>query len=101
MLKKRYNLQKQIILKHNYRKLFFNILFKKSLKKNHFLEPLERLSYFAQDDYVRNLYFKFSTFQKLTCLISLSHKVHSKSYHYSRFFLNKQLDKLSISNTVK
>lgn len=101
MLKKRYNLQKQLYLKYNYKKLYLSSLLNASLSTNHYISPVDRLSYLAKEDYVDNLYFKFSTFQKLTCLISLSVKVHSKQYHYSRFFLNKQLNKLSISNTVK
>jgi len=88
-------------LKHNYIRLHLESLLQKSLSKNQYIDPIDRLSFFAREDYVDDLYFKFSTFQKLTCLISLSHKVHNKGYHYSRFFLNKQLNKLSISNTLK
>lgn len=72
-----------------------------SLGRNHGIDPIDRLSYLSRDTYLNNLYFKWSTFQKLTCLISLSTKVPSKSYNYSRFFLNKQLNKLVISNTLK
>ncbi len=101
MLKKKYNLQKQIFLKHNYRRLFLEKLFNLSLSSNQLLEPGERLSFFSRDSYYNDLYHKWCTLQKLTCLISLSPKVPSKSYHYSRFFLNKQLNKLVIANTLK
>ena len=101
MLKKRYNLQKQLYLKHNYKSLFQEKLLNASLARNHNVEPADRLSFFAREDFVNNLYYKWSTYQKLTCLVSLSVKVPSRVYHYSRFFLNKQLNKLVISNTLK
>ncbi len=78
-----------------------DILLNKSLQNNHNIEPLDRISYFSQEEYTDDLYFKWSTFQKLHCLITASPKVHNKSYHYSRFFLNKQLNKLVICNTLK
>lgn len=101
MLKKKYNLQKQLILKHNYNLQFLDKLLTLSLSKNHYIDPLDRLSFFCREDYLSNLFFKTVTFQKLTCLVSLSMKVPSKAYHYSRFFLNKQFNKLVISNTLK
>lgn len=101
MLKKRYNIQKQLFIKYNYRRLFFEQVIEISLKVNRYIDPINRLSYLAQEDYVDNIYYRFSTFQKLTCLISLSPKVHNRSYNYSRFFLNKQFNKLSIANTLK
>ncbi len=101
MLKKKYNLQKQMYIKHNYKKLYLTSLLYRSLRKNQYIPAVDRLSYLAKEDHVDNLYFKFCTFQKLTCLISLSAKVHHRKYQYSRFFLNKQLDKLSMSNTLK
>jgi len=101
VLKKKYNLQKQIYLKHNYKSLFLEKLLTLSLARNHSIDPIDRLTYLSRDSYLNNLYFKWSTFQKLTCLISLSTKVPSKGYNYSRFFLNKQLNKLVISNTLK
>jgi len=101
VLKKKYNLQKQLHLKHNYKKLFVTSLINKSLGKNHYIAPLERISQLCQPNFVETLLYKFSTFQKLQCLITLSGKVHSRSYSYSRFFLNKQFDKITISNTLK
>ena len=101
MLKKKNKLQKQLLIKYNYAQLFLENLLNSSLKKNHYLDPLNRISYLVNEDYVNNLFFKFSTYQKLLCPISLSHKVPNKSYMYSRFFLNKQLDKLVIANTFK
>lgn len=101
MLKKKYNLKKQIILKYNYLKGFFIKLINLSLSVNFSLNPLDRLSYLSQSETTDSLFYKFSTYQKLICLISLSHKVPNRKTNYSRFFLNKQLDKLVISNTLK
>ena len=101
MLKKKYNFQKQLLIKYNYKRIFIMQLLTGSLLKNHYVDPLNRLSFLAQNDYVDDLYYKYSTYQKLLCLISLCPKVHNKSYNYSRFFLNKQLEKLVISNTLK
>lgn len=72
-----------------------------SFTKNFLLNPLARLSYLAQLDNTTSLYFKFSSYHKLTCLISLSQKVPNKKCNYSRFFLNKQLDKLTLSGVFK
>jgi len=58
MLKKKYNLQKQIFLKHNYRRLFLEKLFNLSLSSNQLLEPSERLSFFSRDSYCNDLYHK-------------------------------------------
>lgn len=100
MLKKNYNLNKQIILKVEYKDKFILNLIDCSLQKNHFLKPIERISYFTRNHY-NNFFSKFSSFQKLQCLITLSPKVHNKKFYYSRFFLNKQLNNLTISNTLK
>jgi hypothetical protein len=101
VLKKKYNLAKQLILKANYLEKYLTTVLTKSLAENHHLSPFDRLSYFMQDESNFNFYNYFSTYQKLYCLISLSPKVHNKAYHYSRFFLNKQLNKLICSNTLK
>lgn len=101
MLKKKYKLKNQLYIKVNYTKLYLVDLLSLSLKKNHFIDPLNRISYFGQEDFRDNMYYKFSTFQKLLCLNSLSPKVPNKAYLYSRFFLNKQVDKLFVSNTFK
>lgn len=101
MLKKKHNLQKQLVLKYNYKLQFLDKLLNDSLRINHYIPAIDRLSYFAQEKNCDYMHFKFATFQKLTCLISLSPKVPNKSYAYARFFLNKQFDKLTISNTLK
>lgn len=101
MLKKNYNVQKQLVLKFNYKNDFLLTLLKTSFSKNHFLSALDRISFLHRYDTIDNLYFRFNTYQKLHCLITNSPKVNSRKYHYSRFFLNKQLEKLTIANTLK
>jgi hypothetical protein len=101
LLKKKYNLQKQLILKHNKKQSFLNNLLKKSFFKNHFIQPILRISFLSQNNNINNLYHCYNTYQKLYCLITISGKVSNKHYGYSRFFLNKQLEKLTISGTIK
>ena len=101
MLKKKYNLQKQLILKYNQKQNFMYNLLNKSFFINHYLQPLIRISFLAQNNNISNLFQHYSTFQKLYCMITISSKVSNKSYGYSRFFLNKQLNKLTISGTIK
>lgn len=101
MLKKKYNLQKQLTLKVNYVNHFtFNLLLQ-SLAENHELSPLNRLSYFMKTLDHFNFFFYFATYQKLHCLITMSPKVPNKRYLYSRFFFNKQLNYLTCANTLK
>jgi hypothetical protein len=101
MFKKKYSLHKQIIIKQGYKENYTENLLKKSLQQNHNLKPLDRLSYFCQDVENLSIWHYFSTYQHLQCLVSLSLKVNDKKFNYSRFFLNKQLNKLTISNTLK
>lgn len=101
MLKKKYHLHKQIILKNLITLEFSNTILKKSFQENQFLKPLDRISFFVNKDSIDNLFTRFNTYQKLYCLVSLSPKVPNKSYSYSRFFLNKQLNKLTLANTLK
>ena len=101
MLKKKHNLHKQIILKQNYVQIHLEKLVIKSLSQNQFLKPIQRLSFFMQYSEKLNRFNFFSSYQKLSCLTTLSNKVSNKKYLCSRFFLNKQLNSLVYSNTLK
>lgn len=101
VLKKKYNFNKQLILKYNKNKTFLTNILLSSLASNHYILPLDRLSYFARPETIYDLYYRFCTYLKLTCLISLSNKVPNKQYRYSRFFLNKQLNKIVLSGVIK
>jgi hypothetical protein len=101
LFKKKYSFHKQIIFRNLFTLNFANVILIKSFQENQFLKPLNRISFFANKDSIDNLFTRFNTYQKLHCLISLSQKVPNKSYHYSRFFLNKQLNKLTLANTLK
>jgi hypothetical protein len=101
MLKKKYNLNKQLALKVNYLENYLSNLLIRSLTENQNLNPIDRLSFFMKGSDQFNFFNHFSTYQKLHCLITLSPKVPNKSYHYSRFFFNKQLNYLVCANTLK
>ena len=101
MLKKKYNLNKQLVVKQAYQENHLERLLLQSFKENHKINPINRLSFFCQEESLLNIWNYFCSYQKLQCLVTLSSKVSSKNYHYSRFFLNKQLNKLVISNTLK
>jgi hypothetical protein len=49
LLKKKYNLNKQIIIKQGYIEGYLEKLLIKSLQENHNLKPLDRLSYFCRE----------------------------------------------------
>ncbi len=89
--------KKQLLLKYIYLQNELNILIKKSLFRNHNNNFIFRLS-FAVNIKTNNKLNYFKTMQKLICPYSLSKKVPSKHYLFSRFFLNKRLNSLNISN---
>lgn len=99
ILKRKKFKQKQLILKLIFLKNELKLKILKSLKKNMFNNPIFRLS-FNLNWFFDNKFF-FKTLQKLTCPFSLSKRVPNKHYHYSRFFLNKKLNSLNISNVYK
>lgn len=101
MLKKQYRLTKQLIIRQANANKGLTPLLTNSLRTNILLKPEIRLSFMIINVSMFNSFNFFNTYQKLHCLISLSSKVHNKSYHYSRFFLNKQLAFLTIANTLK
>lgn len=101
MLKKKYRIQKQLIIRQSFVKTNLFRILVSSLGTNVLLAPHVRLSFLMTNTIMFNSFNFFRTYQKLHCLISMSTKVSNKSYHYSRFFLNKQLAFLTIANTLK
>ncbi len=101
MLKKRHQAFKQILFKTSYKNFFLKKLLASSLSTNQLTSPIERIGHFQNRISFENIYSRFCTYQKLYCLISFSNKVANKKFHYSRFFLNKQLNNLVVSNTLK
>lgn len=101
MLKKRHQINKQILIKVDYKVFFFKKLLASSLSTNQFTLPIDRLGHFQNKISFEGIYSRFCTYQKLYCLVSFSNKVANKKFHFSRFFLNKQLNNLVISNTIK
>ena len=103
MLQKRKLLKhKQIILKLKFLKIEFLNLIKKSFFKNQYIHYINRISINTKKFFYskKSLYF-FKTHQKLICMITNIGKVPNKHYNYSRFYLNKQMNQLTISNTIK
>lgn len=101
MSKKKLIFQKQIILKIIKVNSSNNDLIRKSLKKNEYQKSLIRLSYQCLNYINLNYQNYFSSYQNLVCPISLSTKVPSSKYLYSRYFFNNQLNKLVTSNLIK
>ena len=101
MLKKTYFFNKQIALKFNKKILYIYNLILTSFLLNHQLLPINRLSFLGKSNIVDNHFYRYSTHCKLVCPISLSYKVPNKNYQYSRFFFNKQMNKLVLSWVVK
>lgn len=100
MVAKRKRFKKlQIFIKLIYLKYELKERIRNSLKKNHFNLPKFRLSFTIAWLYIKKQFFK--TFQKLICPFSLSKRVPSQSFSYSRFFLNKKLNNFYINNVFK
>lgn len=101
MLKKRFKRKTQIIIKAVYLSKELNTLLGDSLAQNHYISPRERISFLIQATTCYNFNYYFSCYQSLLCFFTYDGKVHNKAYSYSRFFLNKQLNKILIANTLK
>ena len=97
LLKRKLFKKKQLLTKHIYLKTELKNILKKSLFYNHYNHYNLRLSFTIQETKKNKLYF-FKTFQKLVCPHTLSNKVPSKHFFYSRFFLNKRLNSLTFNN---
>ncbi len=99
ILKRKLFKKKQLLLKYRFLKKELKTLIKKSLLKNHYNSYLFRLSFTVDitTKYCKKKYF-LKTMQKLVCPYTLSKKVPSKHFAYSRFFLNKRLTSLKFSN---
>lgn len=103
MLQKRKFLKnKQILLKLKFLNLEFLNLIKKSFFKNQYIYYIDRISINTKKYFFfkKSLFF-FKSHQKLLCMITGINKVPNKHYNYSRFYLNKQMNQLTISNTIK
>lgn len=100
MLEKRKRFkQTQILLKLKFLKYELNQIINKSLKQNHFNNPLFRLSFTLNWQNNKSQYFR--TYQRLICPFSLSKRVPNSKFSYSRFFLNKKLNSFNINNVYK
>lgn len=75
-------------------------LITKSFLKNHYFNPQDRFACTVIFNNPSKLEF-FCSYQKLICLQLLDKKVPSSKFLFSRFFLNKQLNSLKITNVTK
>jgi hypothetical protein len=92
--------KKQILLKLNYVRKELKLLINKSLFRNHYNNYMFRLS-FTINIYLHSKKDYFLSLQKMFCPYTLSKKVPSRHFLFSRFYLNKKLNYLKISNTYK
>jgi hypothetical protein len=99
LLKRKHDKYDQTILKLNFKKFELENTLKKSLYRNQSLEPNVRLRFSIKDKNSKEYFFK--SLQRLSCLVTLMGKVPNKKFFYSRFFLNKQLNRLTVANTFK
>jgi hypothetical protein len=99
-LKKKRFRKKQLLLKMIFIKRELNLLIQKSLFRNHYNHYIFRLSFTINSVFKERKDF-FKTLQKLFCPFTLEKKIPSKHFMFSRFFLNKRLNSLRISNTSK
>lgn len=100
LIKRKRFKQEQLFLKHFFKKKELSNLIDKSLLKNHYNNFIFRLAGTVKEN-ITDKFFFFKSRQKLICLQLLDKKVPSSKFLFSRFFLNKQLNSLKISNTKK
>lgn len=95
--------KKQLLLKHNYKNQELQLKISKSLLKNHYNHYIFRLSFtFIKDDELLNDSCRFfKTYQKLICPFTLGNKVPSHKFLFSRFYINKHINTLKMSNVFK
>lgn len=101
MLKKKFKAQTQYILVSKYFKNYNFFLINKSFSNNLSLKLLERIYYLSSSDSFYHNYQFFFTYYNTICLNSLSTKVPNKKYLFSRYFINNQYNKLTMSNILK
>jgi len=92
--------KKQILLKLIFKKKELKLLIYKSLFKNHNNNYIFRLSFSINLYYLEKKDY-FKTLQKLFCPYTLSKKVPSQKFLFSRFYLNKHMNYLKTSNLYK
>lgn len=97
LLKKKNFKKKQLLIRVFFKKIELKKTLNRSLLRNHYNNYTYRLSFtFIKNHLDWSMFFKCR--QKLICLHTLGKKVPSKRFHFSRFFLNKQLNFLKITN---
>lgn len=101
MLKKKFKLQTQFIITTNAVNKGLNTLLISSFKRNQYLPLLTRVCYFSADLSETHSYNYTISYYNTVCPNSLSVKVPNSKYLFSRFFINNQYNKLTISNIAR
>lgn len=99
LIKKKQFKKQQLLTKYLFNKNELLCKIKLSLLRNHNTNYLDRISFTVSKSNTPIFFFKSR--QKNICLSTLSKKIPSKHYMFSRFFLNKQLNSLKINNVSK
>lgn len=73
----------------------------KSLSKNYFLKPKQRLSYFVRKNYKNKDQKFYKSQSKLQCFLSYSFSVPLQKTNVSRFYLSKGADRLIMGGYQK
>jgi hypothetical protein len=101
MLKRILKKKKRLIIKSSFFKNELKLKIIQSFSRNKELSGLERISHFIKNNECFNSKGFFFSYQKLLCFFTGNHKVPTRDYNYSRFFLNFQFSKISLANTYK
>jgi hypothetical protein len=101
MLKRILKKKKLNIIKSHFFKTELKNTILLSFSRNKQLSGLDRISFLIKNNSCFEYKGFFSSYQKLLCFFTNNHKVPSRDYNYSRFFLNFQFSKIILSNTYK
>ena len=72
-----------------------------NFRKNYFIQPKFRLSFFVRKNYTNNHRKFYASQNKLQCFLSYSFSVPLQKTNVSRFYLNKGADRLIMGGYQK
>lgn len=101
MLKRILKKKKRCVVKSLFSRNELKLRVVQSFSRNKELSGLERVSFFIKNNDCFDGKGFFSSYQKLLCFFTGNHKVPTRDYNYSRFFLNFQFSKICLANTYK
>lgn len=101
MLKRNSLFDKKIIKYKLWKTQYLKNSLIQSFKENHFIKPIERVSFFIGLDRQSKHYLFYKSQNRSQCYLSYSLRVPSAKVQLSRFYLNRGVDKLFLSNYQK